>query len=82
MSDMCCCGNAITIGGVLLERESGRTTQVGTLVRYSGLTEEHVNEFWDFYTSNEKVLAATEAYERVVAAELMAWGKERAKTKA
>ncbi len=79
MSDKCCCGNAITVGGVLLERESGRMTQMDPLVRYAHLSDEHIGEFLDFYTTNEKIQAATAACNAVVTAELMAWGKERVK---
>lgn len=69
--------NTVTIGGVLLQRKSGGYTVTNPVCQYGNVTDEQVQEFWNWFATNEKMQVAMSQFNQAVAAELIAWGDSR-----
>ena len=71
-------GNVITIGGIRLDRPDGsKYTKAAPVCEYGGLTDDDVNDFWDFIKGNEKIQKALLECQAVVSDELIKLGRVR-----
>lgn len=68
--------NTLTIGGVLLQRESGGFTIANPIAQYGNVRDDQVQMFWHWLDQNAAVQAAMAEFQAKVVAELMKWGDE------
>ena len=68
--------NTVTIGGILLQRDSGGFTIVDAITQYGNVRDDQLQMFWHWYNDNEAIQKAKAEWEAVVSQELMAWGDQ------
>ena len=68
--------NTLTIGGILLQRDSGGFTIASPIAQYGNVRDDQVQKFWHWLDKNQTMQAAMAEFETKVAAELMKWGDE------
>jgi hypothetical protein len=69
--------NTLTIGGILLQRDSGGFTIANPIAQYGNVRDDQVQEFWHWLARNQKMQQAMAQFQDTVASELMAWGDSR-----
>ena len=68
--------NTITLGGILLQRDSGGFTIANPIAQYGNVRDDQVQMFWHWLSQNEVMQKAMAEFQATVQVELMAWGDQ------
>lgn len=69
--------NTLVVGGITLERESGAATHAAPISVYTGLQDEHVQEFWHWLGKNNRAQKALADCAAILSDELVKFGDAR-----
>lgn len=73
--------NRVTIGGIVLERDTGGMSIIGPVIQYAHLTDAQVQELWHRCGVDPRIQAAMDECREKLRVALTEWGDERLKGK-